>query len=155
MTPTRNFRMENHQFWKLKTCIFQLVFGQVLPPGLIELTTFDIPTDRARKADEKNGAICLVTMLTAMSHGHENVRNSSSFYIFCWWQQKLRHGLDKTFNCILLALPENTVEFLDSELPLGRCQSFKIKAFCIFCRPSSFALYFFSQHFPNGNSKAY
>ena len=57
---------------------------------------WNVPTARANKGGEKNGVICLAIMFTKVIV--IKMSKMALSYIFRVWQQKISHGLGKTFN---------------------------------------------------------
>ena len=103
---------------------------------------WNIPMDRDQNVDDKNGVVRLIMF----SAGVMVIKMSkmAHFCIFCWWQQKISHSLDKIFTCIkkiLFSFFKKLYRFLDSELPLERCQTFKILSFSVFLADSPIFLY--------------
>ena len=62
----------------------------------LEMQKWNIPTDRARRADEKNGVICQLSWLFWKLWSLK-CQEWVYFCIFCWWQQNISHSLWKRF----------------------------------------------------------
>ena len=64
----------------------------------LEMQKWNIPSNKAEGADEKNGVICLVIKLTS---GVMAIKMSKMviFCIFCLWQQKISHSMGNRFKC--------------------------------------------------------
>ena len=63
---------------------------------------WNIPTDRAQRVDEKDGAICLVIMFTLRVMVIK-MSKLAHFCISCWCKQKISHSFDK-----ILSAPERS-----------------------------------------------
>ena len=60
---------------------------------------WNIPIDRAQRADEKNGVIFLFIIFSPKVMV-VNMSKITIFCIFCWLQQKIGHSLSKAFQYI-------------------------------------------------------
>ena len=61
---------------------------------VLKCEKWNISTDKAQRADEKNGVICLAVMFTPRVMV---IRMSkiAHFCVFCWWQQKISTSFGK------------------------------------------------------------
>ena len=106
----------------------------------LEMQKWNIPTDRAQRADGKNGVICLVSCLLPKLWSLK-CQKWLIFCIFCWCQQKISHSLDKIFTCIwkiLYSSLRKCYGLLDFEVPLARHQTLKIQSFITFLLTQQF-----------------
>ena len=120
----------------------------------LEMQKWNIPTDRAQRADGKNGVICLVSCLLPKLWSLK-CQKWLIFCIFCWCQQKISHIWNKIINCtwkILFNSLRKCYGLLDSELPLARYQPLKIRV-SLFFADSVVFWYFYFQYLTNDNFK--
>ena len=124
----------------------------------LEMQKWNISMERAQRVDEKNGIICVVTLFTPGVMVIKMSKISIFFCIFCWWQQRISHSLDKIFkhvSKILFICFRKCYGLLGSELPLAKCQPLKIQGFGFFFFWLGSFLCFDPQYLTSGSSKAY